>query len=132
MLKAFFAALAILLTSIFGGHLTTEVLHQSQPVSAAVALVNQAEATTSSASTAPVSPDVNEVVQSLAAPAPANPSTTPPTYAELNISTPTTAGEVLGTSTQVSYVTQAELTAQIDETTNALRSLIYQNASLPD
>jgi hypothetical protein len=40
------------------------------------------------------------------------------------------AGVVLGTSTQVSYVTQDELTAQIEQATNALRSLIYQNESV--
>jgi Chaperone of endosialidase len=132
MFKSFFAALVIFLTSIFGGHLTTAVLHQGPPASAAaVTLANQAETTISQASPTPASPGVNAVVQSLATPAPANLSTPPSTYAELNIPTPTTPGMVLGTSTQVSYVTQAELTAQIEETTNALRSLIYQSESTP-
>jgi hypothetical protein len=39
---------------------------------------------------------------------------------------------VLGTSTEVSYVTQDELTAQIEQAANALRSLIYQNESAPN
>jgi hypothetical protein len=47
------------------------------------------------------------------------------TYATANV------GVVLGTSTQVSYVTQDELTAQIEQAANALRSLIYQNESAP-
>jgi|GEM_PF-1552608 hypothetical protein len=47
------------------------------------------------------------------------------TYATANV------GVVLGTSTQVSYVTQDELTAQLTEAANALRSLIYQNDSAP-
>ena len=42
------------------------------------------------------------------------------------------AGLVLGTSTEVSYVTQDELTAQLAEAVNALRSLIYQNESAPN
>jgi hypothetical protein len=41
-------------------------------------------------------------------------------------------GAVLGTSTQVSYVTQDELAAQIEQATNALRTLIYQNESVPN
>jgi hypothetical protein len=48
------------------------------------------------------------------------------TYATANV------GVVLGTSTEVSYVTQDELTAQIEQAANALRSLIYQNESAPN
>jgi trimeric autotransporter adhesin len=42
------------------------------------------------------------------------------------------AGAVLGTSTEISYVTQDQLTAQIEQATNALRTLIYQNESVPN
>jgi hypothetical protein len=42
------------------------------------------------------------------------------------------AGVVLGTSKQAIYVTQNQLTAQIEQATNALRSLIYQNVSAPN
>jgi hypothetical protein len=43
-----------------------------------------------------------------------------------------TAGAVLGTSTETIYVTQDQLTAQIDQAANILRSLIYQKESSPN
>ena len=43
-----------------------------------------------------------------------------------------TLGGVLGTSTTDGVVTHAELAAAINQTTNALRSLIYQNESAPN
>ena len=50
-----------------------------------------------------------------------------------NTNTTSLSGFVLGTSTAPDgYITQDELTAQIDQATNALRSLIYQNDSVPN
>jgi hypothetical protein len=58
----------------------------------------------------------------------------PPRNTTLTVHTTALAprGQVLGTSTQTTYVTQDELAAQIEQATNALRSLIYQNDSAPN
>ena len=58
-----------------------------------------------------------------------------PTYVDPLNATPSApaAGLVPGVSAQATpYITQGQLTAQIEEATNALRSLIYQNESAPN
>ena len=58
----------------------------------------------------------------------------PPSNTTITVHTTalTPRGQVLGTSTETTYVTQDELAAEIQQATNALRSLIYQNESAPN
>jgi hypothetical protein len=127
MFKSFLAALAIVWASFFGGHSSTA---SYQPAAVAVAApTNQTSPISAAGTSAPVPS---------ALPAPQLfPTAAPASQQPSNISAPedantAAAGQVLGTSTQASYVTQEELTAQLQQVANALRSVIYQNDSAPN
>ena len=121
MFKSFFAALAIVWVSFFGGHHTSAVMNQPAAVVAA-APTNQTSPISAPGTSAPV-PSALPAPQLFptAAPASQQPSNIPAAeYANT-----AAAGLVLGTSTQTTYVTQEELTAQLQQATNALQSVIY-------
>jgi hypothetical protein len=128
MFKSFFAALAIVWVSFFGGHHTSAVMNQPAAVVAA-APTNQ---------TSPISAAGTSASAPSALPAPqlffttALPSGQPKNISAAEYANTAAAGLVLGTSTQTTYVTQEELTAQLQQATNALRSVIYQNESAPN
>src|ERR1035438_6063961 len=125
MFKSFLAAVAIVWASFFGGHSTTASnqpaavfaaapTNQTSPISAAVVIANSPSAAFPVAQLSRTQDTVSSASSAIA-------------------STPRSdAGLVLGTSTQTTYVTQEELTAQLQQATNALRSVIYQNESAPN
>jgi hypothetical protein len=124
MFKSFFAALAIILATVFTGHHTTA---SNQPA-AVVAAANRSPVALSPAGTEtpfPSSPAASRVLPQTDVPA---------SNTTLTVDTTALAprGQVLGTSTQTTYVTQEELTAQLQQVANVLRSVIYQNDSAPN
>src|SRR5208282_2847453 len=118
MFKSFFAALAIVLASVFGGHYTNTISRQP---AAPVAAVPSIQTPTNMPSSPPVLPRPH-----LFPLAGALSEQSTDTHAAANL------GAVLGTSTEETYVTQDQLAAQIEQAANALRSLIYQNDSAPN
>ena len=118
MFKSFFAALAIVLASVFGGHYTNTISRQP---AAPVAAVPSIQTPTNMPSSPPVLPRPH-----LFPLAGALSGQSTDTHAAANL------GAVLGTSTEETYVTQDQLAAQIEQAANALRSLIYQNDSAPN
>jgi hypothetical protein len=101
MLKSILAALAIILATVFTGHHTTTVIRQP---AAAVAAVSSIQTPTNTPSSPPVLPRPRLSLVTGASSKQSNRN-----YATANV------GVVLGTSTQVSYVTQDELAAQIEQ-----------------
>ena len=113
---SFLAAVAIFVASIFG--FLGQVLHHfptAPPQAVAVATIADSQRSPSGA-LAVTSATFPPVSRSSAGASSGQAYSTP---------APHTAGVVLGTSTQISYVTQDEL----NQTANALRSLIYQAAA---
>jgi hypothetical protein len=127
MFKSFLAALAIVWVSFFGGHSTTA---SDQPAAVvAAAPTNQTSPISAAGTSAPV-PSALPAPQLFPTAAPA--SGQPKNISAAEYANTAAAGLVLGTSTQTTYVTQEELTAQLQQATNALRSVIYQNESAPN
>jgi hypothetical protein len=127
MFKSFLAALAIVWASFFGGHATTA---SDQPAAVAVAAPTNQTAPTSAAGTSASVPSTLPAPQLFPAAAPA--SGQPKNISAAQYANTAAAGQVLGTSTQTTYITQEELTAQLQQATNALQSVIYQNDSAPN
>ena len=110
-MKSFLLAASLFLASLFGAHHTPS-LETGEHSTAAVAFADGQPANSSAVA-------VTSTGQSTTFVAPATDAISENYAANINSAA---AGQVLGTSTQVEYVTQDELNAQLNE----LRSLVYQ------
>ena len=120
MFQSFFATLAILLTSIFGGLHTSTVSNQPVAPSQPAAVV------ISTPSAPPPAPNVIASTETSLLP---NPSSVAPASNTIELTLLQRAGLVLGTSTQATYVTQDELTTAISQLQSFFNQQLYNSTS---
>src|SRR5665213_1571268 len=119
MLKSFIVALGIFLAAVFGGHHAAPAISKSQPAAVAVASsqigIHSVVGATSTRNSPPVLASTEEN------------SSTPDTITHTPPMVPPSSPA--GPS---DYVTQDQLTAAVQQATNALRTLLYSRESAPN